>query len=62
MNSRTPAAFVWGMTVAAPAAAWLFAEPLTARQGVGALLLGAAMLVLLALRRPTWLSGLSSRT
>jgi len=36
--------------VAALAAAWLFAEPLTARQGVGALLLGAAML-LLARRR-----------
>jgi DME family drug/metabolite transporter len=32
--------------VAAMAAAWLFAEPLTAQQGVGALLLGAAMLVL----------------
>jgi drug/metabolite transporter (DMT)-like permease len=29
--------------VAAVAAAWLFAEPLTAQQGVGALLLGAAM-------------------
>lgn len=38
--------------VAALAAAWLFAEPLTARQGVGALLLGAAML-LLARRRAT---------
>lgn len=36
--------------VAALAAAWLFAEPLTGRQGVGALLLGAAML-LLARRR-----------
>jgi len=32
--------------VAAVAAAWLFAEPLTAQQGVGALLLGAAMVVL----------------
>ncbi len=32
--------------VAAVAAAWLFAEPLTARQGLGALLLGAAMVVL----------------
>jgi DME family drug/metabolite transporter len=32
--------------VAAVAAAWLFAEPLTALQGVGALLLGAAMVVL----------------
>ncbi|MFI5445685.1 DMT family transporter [Polaromonas sp. UC242_47] len=36
--------------VAALAAAWWLAEPLTARQGVGALLLGAAML-LLARRR-----------
>jgi DME family drug/metabolite transporter len=32
--------------VAAVAAAWLFAEPLSAQQGVGALLLGAAMVVL----------------
>jgi DME family drug/metabolite transporter len=32
--------------VAAVAAAWLFSEPLTAQQGVGALLLGAAMVVL----------------
>ncbi len=36
--------------VAAVAAAWLFAEPLTAQQGVGAVLLGAAMVVLA--RRP----------
>jgi DME family drug/metabolite transporter len=36
--------------VAALAAAWLFAEPLGLRQGLGALLLGAAM-VLLARRR-----------
>jgi len=36
--------------VAALAAAWLFAEPLTARQGVGAVLLGVAIL-LLARRR-----------
>lgn len=32
--------------VAAVAAAWLFAEPLTAQQGAGVLLLGAAMVVL----------------
>lgn len=32
--------------VAALAAAWLFAEPLTVRQGVGALLLGASMVLL----------------
>ncbi|WP_332776052.1 DMT family transporter [Polaromonas sp.] len=37
--------------VAALAASWLFAQPLTGRQGAGAVLLGAAML-LLARRRP----------
>jgi DME family drug/metabolite transporter len=46
----TPTATVVGTLVealvAAVAAAWLFAEPLTAQQGVGALLLGAAMVVL----------------
>lgn len=66
MNSRTSAALSWRARrlsptaavvgtlieplVAALAAAWLWDQALTARQGVGALLLGAAM-VLLARRR-----------
>jgi len=37
--------------VAAVAAAWLFSQPLTGQQGAGALLLGAAMM-LLARRHP----------
>lgn len=42
----TPTATVVGTLVTSVAAAWLFGQPLTAQQGLGAVLLGLAMLLL----------------